>query len=282
MTEGVSLKGAMTVADGRATLGNNGEVMAGDKAATVMLERGGMLLICASTGVQIAKDASPQVATSPGSAGLLFSIDRGAFEAHYTPGSYSDVILTPDMRLLISGPGPTDLKLRVNAQGDTCVDNAGENAPYVVASSLMDGGAYRVRPGQRVLFVHGSLGQVVDNEREPCGCPAATPADVAKNGTGQKLGGPSSTPADTAFPTAVSEGLEAPPAPAGSPVVPAGQAHAQVAATLSSSTPPGPPPPETTAAAPLMQPNTPAARIQHRGFFGSIGHFFSKVFGGSS
>ncbi len=270
-TEGVNLHGAMTVANGRATLANNGEVAALAKAAEVSLQRGGSLLVCASTAVRIAKDA----AHGQGDTGLLFSLDRGALEALYMPGAYADVILTPDLRLLVSGPGQADLKLRVNTQGDTCVDNAGENAPYVIASSLIDGGAYRVRPGQRVLFVHGSLRDVVDNEREPCGCPPAVPAQETA-----KSGGPSSTPADTAFPTAVSEGLQAPPRLSGpAPVVPQGQAHAQVSAPLSSNTPPGPLPPAPVAATPPAPPSPPAPK---RGLFGSIGHFFGRIFGAGS
>ncbi len=198
-TEGVTLRGALSVADGRASLANNGEVTAGSRTAEVALARGGSLAICAST-VHMARDAGVGSTVKPSEAGLMLSLDRGAFEATYTPGSYSDVVLTPDLRLLVSGPGRANLKLRVTDQGDTCVDNAGDNAPYVVASSLMEGGAYRVRPGQRVMFVGGSLSKVVDNEQEPCGCPvAASPNAVAS----AKLGGPSSTPADTAFPTAV-------------------------------------------------------------------------------
>lgn len=274
-TDGVTLRGALSVENGRASVGNNGEITAGAKAATVALARGGSVEVCASTTVHVSRDATARVSASD--AGLMFSLDRGALEARYTPGAYSDVLLTPDLRLLISGPGQADLKLRVNAQGDTCVDNAGENAPYVTASSLMDGGAYRVRPGQRVLFVHGSLNEVVDNEREPCGCPAPVPATELAG----KVGGPSSTPADTAFPTAVSEGLEAPPRLGGSaPVVPVGEAHAQVSATLASNAPLGPPP--APAPAPVVAPSAVAGKAApRRGFFGGIGHFFARVFGAS-
>ena len=266
----------MSVVDGRASIANNGEVTAGEHTAQVALARGGTLAVCTNTTIHIAKDATVSAVGKPGDAGLMFSVDRGAFEADYAPGSYSDVVLTPDLRLLVSGPGRASLKVRVNRQGDTCVDNAGADAPYVTASSLVDGGAYRVRPGQRVLFVHGSLNQVVDNERESCGCPPeAPPTSLA----GAKMGGPSSTPADTAFPTAVSEGLEAPPAGPSTPVVPAGTAHAQVSATLSSSTPPIDPAGAGAPAAAVPGPSTQGP--PRRGFFGSIGHFFAKVFGAS-
>ena len=279
--EGVGLNGVLSVANGRATVANNGEIIAANKAAEIDLVRGGTLELCQSTILHISKDASAQTAAKPDDAGLMFSLERGAFQTDYTPGAYSDVILTPDLRLLISGPGRADLRLRVNAQGDTCVDNPGVNAPYVVASSLIDGGAYRVRPGQRVLFVRGSLNTVVDNEREPCGCPPTEPPPPSITANGK------SPHTDNSFPLAESEGLQPPPALPSTPVVPPGEAHAQVTATLSSDAPPvappgtgsdlstGPAPGAQTAAA--AAPAQPPAR--KRGFFHSIGHFFARVFG---
>ena len=264
-TTGVNLRGSMSVANGRAVIANNGEITAGSNTAQVTLARGGTLAVCRSTAVHIGRDSQPSATPDPNDTALMFSLDHGAFEAHYTSGAYSDVILTPDLRLFVSPPGKTNLSLRVSAQGDTCVDNAGRDAPYVIVSSLMDGGAYRVMPGQRVLFVHGSLNQVVDNEHDSCGCPPDEPA----------------TPGSNDFPTAVSEGLEAPPKLSGPPVVPAGQAHAEVSATLSSNTPP-PGPPSAPVAAPAAQPAVAPAQkpaTPKRGFFHSIGHFFSKIFG---
>jgi len=65
------------------------------------------------------------------------------------------------------------VKVRLGQQGDTCVDNSGTDGPYVLVSSVFEGGAYRVQPGQRVMFQHGSLREVVDEEKESCGCPPA-------------------------------------------------------------------------------------------------------------
>ena len=284
-TEGVSLSGPLSVANGRAAIGNNSTVTAADKSAQVTLARGGSLRICSSTSVHISRDALPPVAGKPGDqddSGLMLALDRGALEANYSAGKYSDVLLTPDLRILISGPGMAQVKLRVNQKGDTCVDNSGYNAPYVTVSSLMDGGIYRVQPNQRVLFEHGSLQQVVDREAEPCGCPDAQPDD-SRLLADRHVGGPSSTPADTAFPVAVSEGLAPPPAPPTTPVVPVGQAHAQVTATLSSDTPPGPPP--AGSVAPSTQPALSTRPAQSppsprpAGFFHKLGHFFSHLFG---
>ncbi len=200
----------------------------------------------------------------------MMALDRGAIEANYTVGTYSDVLLTPDLRILISGPGEADLRIRVNPQGDTCVDNHGVNAPYVTVTSQLEGGAYRVLPDQRVNFQHGSLREVVDHEPEPCGCPVVPVTSVASTGTttanpaapGRPVGGPSSTPADTAFPIAESEGLAAPPAPRSTPVVPPGETHAQVTVPLAyngENPAPAPtaPPAPAPAAPPLRRP--PAA-----------------------
>jgi hypothetical protein len=286
-TDGVTVSGSLQVANGKATIGNNGSVTAGDKTATITLARGGELHLCTSTAIHLTTDQT----VSPDSTGLMLALDRGALEASYKPGNYSDVLLTPDLRILVSGPGDADFKLRVNAKGDTCIDNHGDNAPYITVTSQFEGGIYRVKPNQRVLFEHGSLQQVVDNESEPCGCPPAVPVAIASD-QGKPVGGPSSTPADTAFPLAESEGLKPPPAPPSQPVVPAGQPHAQVDVPLTYSgatnqvTPapseppaePLPPAPaaqtaETASPAPEQKPNTSGS------FFHHVGHFFARLFG---
>lgn len=295
-TEGVALSGSLSVADGKASIGNNGSITAGDQSAKVSLARGGSLEVCASTKVHLSRDTS--VAASDGAdSSLMIALDRGALEANYTTGKYSDVLLTPDLRILISGPGDAELKIRVNQKGDTCLDNHGANAPYVTVSSQFEGGVYRVQPNQRVMFEHGSLQQIVDNESEPCGCPVTEPVSVASTGVtdkansakpGQAVGGPSSTPADTEFPLAVSEGLKPPPAPPTTPVVPAGTAHAVVQAPIGYNSAVTPNPSAPGAAGPEPAP-APAAQTAQAspapkpksqgGFFHVVGHFFSHIFG---
>jgi hypothetical protein len=270
-TEGVTVSGSLSVADGKAVIGSNGAVTAGDKTATISLARGGTLRLCATTTVHLSSD---RTITDVQSSALMMSLDRGALEASYATGKYSDVVMTPDLRILISGPGEADVKIRVSPKGDTCLDNHGPNAPYVTVTNLLEGGLYRVQPNQRVLFEHGDLKEVVDNEAEPCGCPPAAPVAVAG------VGGPSSTPADTAFPLAQSEGLAPAPPPPTTPAVPAGEAHAQVTVPLvyNSDTPP-PSPPATPAPPAAPAPAQPPA-AKPAGFFHKVGHFFSKIFGG--
>jgi hypothetical protein len=287
-TDGVTVSGSLEVANGKATIGNKGSITAGDKTAHITLARGGEMRLCASTTIHLTTDSSIVQATGENSSALMISLDRGALETSYKPGAYSDVLLTPDLRILVSGPGDADLKLRVNQKGDTCIDNHGANAPYVTVTSQFEGGVYRVKPDQRVLFEHGSLQQVVDNEPEACGCPPDVPVAVA-SANGKPIGGPSSTPADTAFPLAESEGLKPPPPPPSQPVVPAGTPHAQVevpltyngtAPTQTSAAPAATPPPAAAAAAAPPAEAPPAQKpADSGGLFHHIGHFFARLFG---
>ena len=165
--------GALQVANGRAMIATNGAITSGANTTEVTLPRRGVLRVCASTTVKLAADASVPQGEVPG---LMMVIDHGAIEASFATGRNSDVLLTPDFRILIGGPGAADVKVRLGQHGDTCVDNAGVNAPYVLVTSVFDGGIYRVQPGQRVMFQHGSVLAVVDQEKEPCGCPAPAQA----------------------------------------------------------------------------------------------------------
>jgi len=265
----VQVSGAVDISHGETLLGNGSQITAGDQAVKISLQRGGGLQLCATSSVHLSKDRSID---DPASSALMMALDRGAIEANYTVGKYSDVLLTPDLRILISGPGQAQLSIRVNIKGDTCIDNHGTDAPYVTVSSQLEGGAYRVLPDQRVSFQHGSLKEVVDHEPEPCGCPAMPVTSVASSAAtapappGRPVGGPSSTPADTAFPIAESEGLAAPPKPSSVPAVPPGETHAQVTVplTYNGETPPAAPAtssssePAPAAAPPVPATTTPA------------------------
>ena len=311
----VKVSGAVDISHGETLLGNGSNITAENEAVKITLQRGGSLQLCSTSNVYLAKDGSVQDRPS---GALLIALGHGAIEASYKVGTYSDVLMTPDLRILISGPGDANLNVRVNTKGDTCVDNHGVNAPYVTVSSQLEGGAYRVMPNQRVSFQHGSLLEVVDHEPEPCGCPVTPANSLAQGGSsgtvaGHPVGGPSSTAADTAFPIAESEGLAPVPQSPTTPVVPAGQAHAQLSVPLEydgEAPAAAAPPPATGVAAPANTSPAPAAspapsasvastaenppqatapppsgplisRPPGGGnIFHSIGHFFAKIFGG--
>lgn len=225
----VTVAGNLSVNNGRALLVGNTTLMAKDHAADVKLDRGGSVRVCAASGLHITAGKS-----GAGTMPLMLSLDRGAIEVR-TEATASDVIMTPDLRFGIADKGPLDLRLRVTSSGDTCVENRGKHAPMLHVADQFGESSYDLRPGQHVLFEHGSLKEVVDNESSPCGCPPAPVVSVADAGvTSAHPAAPGSTAGSVAeqhpFPAAVSDGLA--PA-AATPQAPSGVVHAQVATTLS-------------------------------------------------
>jgi hypothetical protein len=220
-----TVSGALEITNGRAVLVGSTTVTAKDHTAEVALERGGKVLVCATSGLHLTEGKSSQ-----GNQPLMLALDRGAIEVHMDANS-SDVVLTPDLRFAVQGSGSLDLRLRVTRSGDTCVDNHGSNAPTLRVADQFGEATYDLHAGQHVLFEHGSLKEVVDSETSPCGCPPAPVVSVADAGvtssTPAALG--SAVAADHPFPAAVSQGLAPDPAV---PAAPAGEVHAQVAATL--------------------------------------------------
>ena len=271
---GVTVAGSLTVSGSRAAIGSSGSVTAGQSTATLTLPDRGHIRLCATTHVTLTMDPAHAAADH---SGLMLSLDRGALETDFRTGQDSDVILTPDFRILISGPGQSAVQVRLADHGDTCVDNHGKHPPYVTVTSLFTGQAYRVQPSQRVLFQHGSVSEVVDNESESCGCPPEATRTLGNN----------------AFPVAQSAGLEPLPTPPPNATQP-GVVHAQATAALSYSgaaiPTPSPTakalnsPPATVASAtpqpPTAAQTTPRQAAQKRpGVFHRIGHFFRHLFG---
>jgi hypothetical protein len=264
-----TVTGALEIAGGRAFIAAAGTITSGSQTTRVVLPHRGEMRVCAMSSIKLAADSSAPAGETPG---LLMAMDHGAVEMSYASVANmknADTLLTPDFRILIGGPGAADVKVRLGSQGDTCVDNSSVNGPYIVISSVFEGGTYRVQPGQRVMLQHGSLHEVVDQEKEPCGCP---PSETKGN----------------EFPVAQSMGLApAPKASPAPPVSPEGQAQAQSVpplvyqsaehapdasiSTQSASTP------GTVASAPSAK--QPPAAEKKRGFFSAVGHFFRKIFG---
>jgi hypothetical protein len=260
---GATVTGALEVTGNKAIIAASGAVTAGSATTEVVLPHRGVLRVCASTTVKLATDSSVRAGEVPG---LLMAIDHGAVEASFATGRNSDILLTPDFRILIGGPGAAEVKVRLGQHGDTCVDNPGANAPYVLVTSVFDGSVYRVQPGQRVMFQHGSLLEVADHEKEPCGCP------------------PAPHPGSNEFPMAQSAGLAPTPPPAPSADAQNGKQPQAVAPLVYQSAATAPQPaaeaaPAIEASSSTASPATaPATKKQH-GFFGRVGRFFRRIFG---
>jgi hypothetical protein len=299
--------GALEVSNGRATLVGNTTVTARDHAAEIALSRGGLVRVCATSGLH--------AASGKGSAGaaqmpLMLALDRGAIEIQ-AAGTTSDVVVTPDLRFTLQGNGPLDLQLRVTRNGDTCVENRGAKAPTLHVAEQFGDAIYELHAGQHVMFEHGSLKEVVDHESSSCGCPpepSMTVADALVNsgaaGAASPTGAAKTAAEEHPFPAAVSAGL----APATStPQTPTGTIHSQVSATLSTNGPdstsePNPAPGAQTAgntasssaangggsasaeqgAGPVSGPGAAGSQPPppHGGLLHSVGHFFRRIFGG--
>jgi len=289
-----TVTGALQVTAGKTLIAASGSITSGDKTTDVTLPRRGMLRVCASTTVKLAADTGVPAGETPG---LMMAIDHGAIEADFAAAHNSDILLTPDFRILISGPGAAEVKVRLGQHGDTCVDNPGANAPYVLVTSVFDGGAYRVQPGQRVMFQHGSLQEVVDQEKEPCGClpapqpgsnefPAAQSAGLAPLQPATPVPAPPPAPVAAAPSTAQipSEPLIYPPAPAQAQPPAQAEAQTQEAATEAPSPPPAAQPapnlPSPRATQRVAQPSpVPAEKQDKPGLFRRVGRFFKRIFG---
>ncbi|HEV2214493.1 MAG TPA: hypothetical protein VGR64_04315, partial [Terracidiphilus sp.] len=108
---GATVTGALEVTSGKAIIAASGTVTSGSQTTDVLLPRRGTLRVCASTSVKLAADTS--VPTGGSQPGLLMALDHGAVEASFATGTNADILLTPDFRILISGPGAADLKVRL-------------------------------------------------------------------------------------------------------------------------------------------------------------------------
>ena len=257
-----TVAGALQVTGGKALIAASGAVTAGRANTDVVLPQRGSLRVCASTTVKLAADTSAPASEIPG---LMIAFDRGAIEASFSAGSNADTVLTPDFRIFIGGPGATRVKIRLADHGDTCVDNPGTNAPYVLVTSVFDGSLYRVQAGQRVMLQHGSTHEVVDQERESCGCP---PLESKGND----------------FPLAQSEGMATMAEPKAGPMTADGKPAVAApplvrdATKIQEASSPAVAPEGTTAATPPPAAvNKPAEKKP--GFFSRVGHFFKKIFG---
>jgi hypothetical protein len=268
----LSVAGPMQAFNGRAYITGSGTITAGDATARVTLPYRGTMNVCASGTVKLAADSSVQNDGVAGDVpGLLIALDHGAVEMSFAASTArernADTLLTPYFRIMIGGPNPTDIKVRLGDNGDTCVDNAGTDAPYVVVTSVFEGGLYRVQPGQRVMFEQGSLKTVVDQEKESCGCPPPSKSEANE------------------FPLAESEGLapKSPPATAANATPGSGQAETTLVYKSSEAAPQAVTIPQPAASAAGSAPAAPAAQApgaeKKPGFFRSIGRFFKRIFG---
>lgn len=283
-----SVKGSVILAGSGTSVLSGSQIAAGARAATLKLERGGSVLVCPGTSLSVSSSETGRQ--------LLLSVNSGNLELDYPIGSASDTLLTPDFRLQLPGPGQIHVAVRINANGDTCVQSLPSNGSALEVSETMGDDSYQVKQDEAVLFKGGHI-QGALRTRQSCGCPAPPPTQVAR-----AEAAPATPPKPVNLPPTSGAALaaamdEAPPEVAdahmsvdapfvfhGSGVPPE---MTEIVAHLKVDTgqvmwlqPVVLPPSKQHKAKPATQQQTIAANHaeQKRGFFGAIGAFFGSIF----
>jgi len=168
-----SVKGSVILAGSGTSVLSGSSIQAGAQAATLKLERGGTLLVCEGTKLSVTASQTGRE--------LLFSMNSGNVEMNYPLGAEADTLLSPDLRLLLPGPGTVHVAVRITPQGDTCLQSLPLNVSAIVVAETMGDATYQVKPDEAVLFKGGHLSQA-SRSKQNCGCPTSQPppTQVAK------------------------------------------------------------------------------------------------------
>ena len=142
-----SVKGSVLLAGSGTSVLSGSSIQAGAQAATLKLDRGGSLFVCEGTKLT--------VNSSKNGRQLLLSLNSGNLELNYPLGTEADSLLTPDLQLMLPGPGTVHVAVRVDPNGDTCVQALPWTAAAVVVSESLGDATYQVKPDEAVLFKGG-------------------------------------------------------------------------------------------------------------------------------
>ena len=270
-----SVKGSVILAGSGTSVLSGSSIQAGAQAATLKLERGGNLLICPGTKLSVTASQSGRE--------LMFSLNSGSMEMNYPIGASADTLLTPDLRLLMPGPGTVHVAINVTSQGDTCVQSLPWNAAAVVVSETMGDATYQVKPDEAVLFKGGHVGEAV-RSKQNCGCPVSPPTQIARTAppppVEPKLAKPTTPPAALPAPSPDEHiAVEAPfifratdPAPDLTVIIASLKLERNKVIHLD---PVVLPPPQTSAKSKSAE---TASKQQKHGFFSRVSTFLATIF----
>jgi AMIN domain len=141
-------------------------VMAMGNPTVLRLPRGGEIHVCPGTSLSVTPSKSGH--------DLMLGLSTGTIETHYPLAAAADVILTPDFRILLPGPGEFDMAVSADNQGNTCVRTLPGNTAAAVISEIMGNDTYQVNTGDQVLFHGGRLQSASTVANLSCGCPLRT------------------------------------------------------------------------------------------------------------
>jgi len=172
------------------TDGQGSSLTSGNDTAIMHLPRGGQVRVCPGTTVSVNYSKSGR--------DMLLAMNTGALEAHYVLDTSSDAVMTPDFRVLFTGPGELDFAVSADSRGNTCVRSLPGNTGAVIVSQLLGDGTYQVKPSEAVVFHAGQILQRSTEIPANCGCPEGEIPELLASAAHPATGQTNSQPPDGA------------------------------------------------------------------------------------
>lgn len=129
---------------------DSGSSVSADSETTVLrLKHTGDVYVCPRTTVSMvrSKDAPD----------LMLAMNRGGLETHLTLKDSAGEVVTPDLRILLRGPGDFHYAIRVDSGGNACVRALPGNASTAIIYEQIGDGEYELKHDGQLVFHDGKL-----------------------------------------------------------------------------------------------------------------------------